>query len=594
MDMYLQFAIDMSIFLLYALVLLWTCFIVFRLYLIYKDTVTMLETQAKTIMLEIKLPRIINKSPVSFDMVSAMFTQGGGVGTAYNTFWKGAKPATFSLEIESREGTLHFYIRTQSKFKDLITSNLYAHYPGIEIVEAPDYTKRHYYHHRSKDVSIWALQYSLSGSTTIGKRIKHSGKKDGKEDMDSSLMTFQDPNIVGARDLDGMSDSAKEEYYKKIQTTVDKNKESITDATVSANVLPIKTYVDYGLDKNPEEEYKNDPLIPILESMASIGKGEFFWYQIILQDESVHNDKKFAKLFKAEILDESKFAKEFANKTEKYTFKDLALARIKWIRSSPNISFKGQLVDDELGGIKEKEYSYKDKEESDKLDKDGKPIMKDVTKKVTGYMMYIKNMYKNTPTKDADLTIDSKDEIEAINAKINKPLLRAVIRTVYGADKRYGGNYNSNMVQATLSLLKNYSGSASFGLGLLSGPYDYEWENVRGRRNPWRAEEIFEGYVEREAFFPHIQPGDDNYKQMTKWEDQFFYPYNSRARKIWRLMYMAIFDPFYHPEAKNTFVLNTEEVASLYHFPGEAAQIPGLPRIDSVKGSMPTNLPTEL
>ena len=47
--------------------------------------------------------------------------------------------------------------------------------------------------------------------------------------------------------------------------------------------LPIKTYIDYGLDENPKEEYKVDPITSILELFSQVGKNEYFWMQIILK-----------------------------------------------------------------------------------------------------------------------------------------------------------------------------------------------------------------------------------------------------------------------------------------------------------------------
>lgn len=47
--------------------------------------------------------------------------------------------------------------------------------------------------------------------------------------------------------------------------------------------LPIKTYVDYGLDKDPDEEFKIDPITNVLEYMATMGKGEYLWFQIIMK-----------------------------------------------------------------------------------------------------------------------------------------------------------------------------------------------------------------------------------------------------------------------------------------------------------------------
>lgn len=46
---------------------------------------------------------------------------------------------------------------------------------------------------------------------------------------------------------------------------------------------PIMTYVDYGLDKETEEEFKVDPLSSSLEYMGSIRKGEEIWIQILAQ-----------------------------------------------------------------------------------------------------------------------------------------------------------------------------------------------------------------------------------------------------------------------------------------------------------------------
>ena len=51
---------------------------------------------------------------------------------------------------------------------------------------------------------------------------------------------------------------------------------------------PIKSYVDFGLDKavgSLDEAERIDPITPVLETMGSIGKGEQIWMQIIMQKE---------------------------------------------------------------------------------------------------------------------------------------------------------------------------------------------------------------------------------------------------------------------------------------------------------------------
>lgn len=189
------------------------------------------------VMLEIKLPREISKSPLATETAITGFLQGSGIGTVYARNFEGKVAHYGSLEIASIEGVIHFYIRVQRKFRPLMESNFYAQYPDIEIVEADDYTKVLRYHHLTNDVSIWGLNWRTS-------------------------KTWKPKN------------PATGEYYG----TKDEPLE------MKADFYPIKTYVDYGLDKDPKEEYKTDPITQLLELMGSIGKGEHMWYQILVQD----------------------------------------------------------------------------------------------------------------------------------------------------------------------------------------------------------------------------------------------------------------------------------------------------------------------
>jgi hypothetical protein len=89
-------------------------------------------------------------------------------------------------------------------------------------------------------------------------------------------------------------------------------------------------------------------------------------------------------------------------------------------------------------------------------------------------------------------------------------------------------------------------------------------------------------------------------KTLTKIHKSWFLPLNLirprrhylRCRKIFK-NYIKRFPPFF-PRKGGTFVLNTEELASLFHFPGEAAApAPGVPRIEAKKRGRPSELPVE-
>lgn len=226
---------------------------------------------------------------------------------------------------------------------------------------------------------------------------------------------------------------------------------------------------------------------------------------------------------------------------------------------------KGTPVTDEYGTPREKQMGR---------DNDGNPIMVPVT--------YTQTMpdYK----KEVELTGEDKDDLDAINRKLSKPLALSVIRLVYIAEEKH---YNYQNIFNILSFPKPYAGANSLAPMKVTEPYEYPWQNFRGRRNPWRAEEMFEEYVEREGLFPHI-PGRE---WLSKWEDGVFWSSTMEARKLFRMLYEGFFHPFSHPTPEDVIVLNLEEIATMWHLPGAVATTPTLPRIDSAKGVAPVNLP---
>ena len=54
--------------------------------------------------------------------------------------------------------------------------------------------------------------------------------------------------------------------------------------------LPLKTYIDFGLDKLPKEEEKNDPITPMLEVISSVKPGQQLWIQFICV---AHRERSF-------------------------------------------------------------------------------------------------------------------------------------------------------------------------------------------------------------------------------------------------------------------------------------------------------------
>lgn len=124
--------------------------------------------------------------------------------------WKEAKllgkfQAYFSLEIVGCEGDVKFYIRTPTKYRDLVEAALYAQYPEAHIVEAPDYVDKAHDHYPNDHTAVFGSEMKLSKPSYYPLRtyvsFEHMGEKD---------MRFKDPlhNIIEV-----LGKMRKEEYF---------------------------------------------------------------------------------------------------------------------------------------------------------------------------------------------------------------------------------------------------------------------------------------------------------------------------------------------------------------------------------------------
>lgn len=198
----------------------------------------------KYILLEIKPPRNLVKTPLAMEAFLSSLHLSGGESNWYARLKGGTRPF-WSLEIASLEGQVHFFIWAQATFRRMIEGQLYAQYPGVQVVEAPDYTRL--ISGKPEEWSIWGCDF------------KHT----------------------------------------------------------AADPLPIKTYIEYGLDKVQKEPEQVDPLANLIEFMGSIGKGEYLWLQFVIRyhkGEKYH--KKNAKGKDYTWIDE---AEEFVDKLRKKT-----------------------------------------------------------------------------------------------------------------------------------------------------------------------------------------------------------------------------------------------------------------------------------
>ncbi|MDE2021921.1 MAG: hypothetical protein KGI71_03350, partial [Patescibacteria group bacterium] len=165
----------------------------------------------KTIVLEMKVPREISRSPRAMELALTSLWTSSGETTFILRHWRGQVRPFYSFEIASFGGEVHFYIWCREQDKNAIETGLYAYYPEIELHEVEDYASK--FRYDPEKYSCFATDHRLA---------------------------------------------PRSEAY------------------------PIKTYIDFELDKDPKDEFRVDPLASVLEYMSSLKPQEQAWVQIII------------------------------------------------------------------------------------------------------------------------------------------------------------------------------------------------------------------------------------------------------------------------------------------------------------------------
>ncbi len=114
------------------------------------------------IMLEIKFPREVAKTPKAMEQFFAGLHAAEKDPKKKDRYLKGTLPPWFSIEILGHGGEIHFYIRTEAKYRNLVESHLYAQYPQVEIFEANDYTKNIPSGVPTKELDAWGTELILN------------------------------------------------------------------------------------------------------------------------------------------------------------------------------------------------------------------------------------------------------------------------------------------------------------------------------------------------------------------------------------------------------------------------------------------------
>ncbi len=385
------------------------------------------------VLLEIIPPREVLRSPQAMELFlsNALYHWSNKGGK--EEYWQGAVWLWFSLEIVSIEGQVHFYIRTPSRVRGLIETQMYAQYPQSQVKEVEDYTLAVDEISEHSQWRAWGCEFGLA---------KHFA-------------------------------------------------------------FPIKTYPDFGLDKDPKEEYKVDPVSPVIELFGTLGKGEQAWLQIVVTPSKKQYHKKGTWFGHHDWVGEAR--EEIGRFLAPYT------------RLHKNPKYEGKFsteirvpafLDNAVDGMSAK------------------------TSKL-GFETGIRLMYV---AKKESFNMNTRRDIRLIFRQYAKPDCNQFERMNSTQGDAYGGVFTIS--PATVTLL---------------------------------ADRMLLEYRERSFFHLPLR-----------------HTLLSTHAIPWPLS-PALFPAYRHPP---TYVLNTEEIATIFHFPGQILKVPTLERIESKEASPPTNLPT--
>lgn len=137
----------------------------------------------KPILLEVKFPRDIVKSPRAMEAVLAQMWTDSGETTFFNRVYQGQVRPYFSLEMASFGGDVHFYIWSRKSWRNVVESAMYAQYPEVELIEVEDYASKFEYDPEKVDCFCTDWRYEpRNDAYQIRTYIEFELDKDPKEE----------------------------------------------------------------------------------------------------------------------------------------------------------------------------------------------------------------------------------------------------------------------------------------------------------------------------------------------------------------------------------------------------------------------------
>jgi hypothetical protein len=441
----------------FAVTLLWQTWLIYIRSHYYINT--------KWDLLEIRVPREIAKTPQAMEQALAGLHGASRKGNLIDRYRDGFIPTYFSLEIVSRGGMPHFYIRTPSFFRHMVEAQIYAQYPQSEIRIVDDYID---------DVPPTA--------------------PDENWNLYGSEFTFTKPDA-----------------------------------------FPLLTYPSFHITEGTKEEAeKVDPLSALLEFFGSLSKDEHMWLQILIRptDEKWKEtgEKLIAKMIGKKVPPEAKKGVAVVGQETKEVSKEAGKEGMAFLRA--------------LFGIAPPKEERKEKKKEE-----------------------LGSLWQH-------LSKGEQEVVVSMQKKIAKLGFETGIRFCYIARK---DRYTIAVYPALIGIMKQFNSQLLNGFKPKNSA-SVDYPPLKKRREAWKKRTLLALYRERSWFYPPYTL----YSTPSAADPRYWF--SEKKSFISRL------DPTTN-RASKSIILSTEELATIYHFPGMVAAAPAIERIEAKKVEPPPNLP---
>jgi hypothetical protein len=179
---------------------------------------------------------------------------------------------------------------------------------------------------------------------------------------------------------------------------------------------------------------------------------------------------------------------------------------------------------------------------------EGEEMVNELMKRDSDSKLPLVSASEDGPVKEPSLSDYEEDTVNAIERNAAKLPFDVGIRGLYIAES---DQFRTVNIPGLIGAFKQFSAKGRNGFKPARGmtEFDFSWEDYKEYRQNKARRQLFEAYRMRSYFYP----------------------------------------PYKRPH----FILSAEELATIFHFPGQVSQTPTFRRIESKKAQPPSDLPTE-